>query len=169
MSTMLYGRLLILSRFKRDYDNKCVAICIKCRVSKEYFYSNLKRGKTKSCGCLHKEWIKNVKTIHGETKKTPEYRTWMAMTERCRDKNSSHYKYYGGRGIKVCKRWLGKFGYINFLKDMGRRPKNMYQRQWSIDRINVDRGYSPDNCRWATQKVQQNNKHHGNQYKPHYV
>lgn len=79
--------------------------------------------------------------------KMPEYSAWLAMRQRCYNPKSQRFKYYGGRGIKICSRWLTSFD--NFIEDMGRRPKGK-----SLDRIDVDGDYEPDNCRWATQTEQ---------------
>lgn len=84
-------------------------------------------------------------------KRTPEYRTWCSMRERCRRKSNQDYPRYGGRGIRVCRRWLT---FELFLKDMGPRPSSKH----SIDRIDNDGNYEPGNCRWATTKDQQSNK-----------
>lgn len=82
--------------------------------------------------------------------KTPMYKCWDSMKQRCNNKNGDHYKYYGERGIKVCKRWL-KFE--NFLNDMGERPKGL-----QLERINNNGNYEPSNCKWADRKTQQNNR-----------
>jgi hypothetical protein len=84
-------------------------------------------------------------------KKSAEYRAWQRMKGRCSDKSNNRYEYYGGRGIKVCDEWL-KFE--NFIADMGDRPSSDH----SLDRINVDGNYEPNNCRWATRNEQANNK-----------
>lgn len=92
-----------------------------------------------------------MREYHG-LKKTPEYNSWVAMKGRCYNNNDSHYHRYGGRGIKVCDRWLNSF--INFLDDMGNKPTTKH----SLDRIDNDGDYSPDNCRWVTNIEQGNNK-----------
>jgi hypothetical protein len=85
----------------------------------------------------------------------PLYHTYIGMVNRCLNPNSHSYNYYGGRGIAVCKRWLGKNGFKNFIADMGNKPSPKH----SIDRYpNNDGNYEPSNCRWATQKQQTNNK-----------
>lgn len=90
----------------------------------------------------------------GSYKNNPrEYRSWKNMVARCTDSRHVNYPHYGGRGIKICDRWLGKDGLKNFINDMGTRPDNM-----SLDRIDVDGDYTPENCRWAAQCVQNHNK-----------
>lgn len=115
---------------------------------------NIFKQDTKSCGCAKSKLISESKKKHG-LHNTPEYNSWCSLKSRCKNKNNIQFKDYGGRGIKVCDRWNDKkIGFINFLKDMGRRPSDLH----SIDRINVNGNYEKSNCRWATNLQQANNK-----------
>ncbi len=126
-----------------------------CGVVKEVQRVALLNGKTKSCGCQSRRMIAESRTSHGASTtngRTPEYRAWLAMKNRCSSPKSQQWGNYGGRGITVCERWLNSFE--NFLEDMGPRPGPGY----SLDREDNEKGYSPDNCRWATAKTQLNNR-----------
>ena len=147
-----------IGAIKRHYTYKC-----KCKCGNTILVrgSALLTGNTKSCGCLNKQKGKNillgyqlgmngVKDKNG--KRTAEYNCYLKMKSRCYGLNNAKYKNYGGRGIKVCDRWLNSFE--NFLEDMVLRPSNLH----SIDRINVDGNYEPSNCRWGTISEQASNK-----------
>jgi hypothetical protein len=145
-----YGRLVVLSY---SHSNKGFAIwnCqCDCGNTKIIYGASLKKGLTISCGCYRSEVSKSTAT-HGEARKTKEYRAWSGMISRCNTKSDHRYNQYGGRGIKVCDRW--RHSYENFLADMGRAPSKRH----SIDRINVNGDYHPDNCRWSLPIIQSNN------------
>ena len=125
--------------FKCDCGNESVAQV-----------NNVKRGAVKSCGCL----LKKIHITHGMTN-TFEYNAWHHMKQRCINKSNHAYKNYGGRGITICKRWLN---FENFYKDMGKRPRGM-----SLDRVDNNKGYYKENCRWAT-VVEQNNNMRSNHF-----
>lgn len=127
----------------------------KCGTEKILNGAVLRSGMSKSCGCWNRERLL-TKGTHRHTsqgRQSAEFTIWMGMLDRCRNKNNPAWQYYGGRGIKVCKRWLGPKGFQNFLADMGSRPSGK-----SIDRKNNDGNYTPRNCRWATAAEQARNK-----------
>lgn len=136
---MRFGRLVILEYAGKSYWR----VRCDCGTEKSVMASNFK--KTKSCGCYRDE----IRVTHGMSNHTL-YKRWSAMMERCRNPEHQHFKHYGGRGIRVCERWQ-KFE--NFVEDMGEPPKG-----YTLDRINVDEGYRPDNCRWVDGSTQAKNK-----------
>lgn len=143
-----YGRLTVLSR--EPNQSRSVSWRCRCDCGNEtvVFGSNLHTGNTLSCGCLVKPTLRARK--HGDTG-SAEYWVWTGMHQRCRDPNHVAYHHYGGRGIAVCDRWKT---YANFLADIGRRPSSKF----TLERINNDEGYSPENCTWATWKQQVHNR-----------
>jgi hypothetical protein len=136
-----YGRLTALYRVENPKKNGSIFLFeCECGIKKEIRLMSVKTGRSKSCGCLQKELAANKKITHGNYKYSG-YRSWLAMIYRCTDPKSKDWKYYGGRGIKVCDRWLD---INNFIIDMGERPDGH-----SIDRINPNENYEPKNCKWA--------------------
>jgi len=137
---------------------KVLVKCGECDNIFETLIESLKSKKTISCGCIRKEilskTLSKTKTTHG-LRYNVLYRTWNDMKQRCYNSNHKSYKHYGGRGITVCDKWLGKQGIINFINDMGSKPTPLH----SIDRYpNNDGNYEPNNCRWGTSKQQIHNR-----------
>lgn len=121
-----------------------------CGIVKDIRVGNLVGGTAISCGCYSIELSTNRLTKH-DAYYTPEYSSWSSMVRRCTSPRATSWPRYGGRGIRVCDRWLESFE--NFYADMGVRPEGT-----SIDRINPNGNYEPSNCRWATNKQQRNNR-----------
>ena len=116
---------------------------------------DLQSENTKSCGCYKKEISGKASISHGATiggKPTGTLVSYRTMKQRCYDKNFIEFPRYGARGIAVCDRWLGDAGFINFRNDLGERPNG-----YSIERINVELGYSPENCKWIPKGDQAKN------------
>ncbi len=115
---------------------------------------NLRSGKVKSCGCLAVEAFSNTITKHG-LRYHPLYKVWSNMVQRCTNKKSTNYHRYGGRGIKVCDRWLKSVA--NFIEDM----EDSYSKELELDRKDNDGDYCISNCRFVSNSINQGNKSKG--------
>jgi len=155
-----YGRLTILSiepkfKDKSGYYRQLVKCQCDCGNIKIYRLNDIKSGKTKSCGCLNKEII----TKHNDATKNRQYyyiyQLWRGIIKRCYNKISPSYKHYGSRGIEMYKPWINDYKLFKewILDNLGDRPVT-----YSIDRINVDGHYEPDNLRWADKNTQTQNR-----------
>jgi hypothetical protein len=145
-----FNKLTVIS-FSHIHKQKKMWLCL-CECGNETLVStsNLRNNGTKSCGCLRVIASRALHTKHG-LREHELYSVWCDMKKRCYNVNSVSYKNYGYRGITVCDRWLNSFK--NFLIDMGERPAGM-----TLDRINVDGNYEPNNCRWTTTDIQNVNQ-----------
>ncbi len=163
MKGMKFGRLTVIRRAGFQNRGACWLCRCTCGRIKKIHGDHLRRGYTRSCGCLAKERAsqraKRQFTKHGHVSRniaSPEYYSWKAMIQRCTNSSSPNFERYGGRGITVCKRWR-KFK--NFLTDMGKRPAGK-----TLDRKNVNGNYKPSNCKWATKSEQQFNRRKRNEF-----
>lgn len=149
----VFGRLTVVECLGKRYNTSSLYWRCKCECGNSVIVQgcSLKNGSTQSCGCYAKERASMTHTIHGMSK-FPEYNIWRGMIHRCHDIKDKDYIRYGSRGIHVCDRWRESIK--NFYEDMGPRPKGV-----SIDRIDNDKGYCKENCRWATDREQHINKH----------
>lgn len=150
-----YGRLVVTSEAGRAGDHKLFLCACDCGGDVIVKGTNLRRGATRSCGCLQRELAKNrlsdANKTHGLSYH-PLYWVHHAMHQRCSNPRYPRYADWGGRGIQVCARWSGLYGLTNFVADMGERPVGL-----TLDRRDNDGNYEPDNCQWATPKEQQAN------------
>jgi hypothetical protein len=149
-----FGRLLIvgISRVENESNRKVTYALCACdcsNMTKKLMHS-LTRGTTRSCGCYNLECLTKNKSTHGLSK-SRTYRIWRHMRNRCHLKTHPRYDEWGGRGIKVCDEW--RYSFENFYRDMGEATGKL-----SIDRIDNNKGYYKENCRWATIEQQAQNK-----------
>lgn len=165
------GRLVAISRI----HNKGTRVVWRCHCDCgsvcDVASNDLREGRTTSCGCLQAERTAEANASrkkhghasgkkNGKRQRSPEYRSWASMKNRCHLPTMPNFHLYGGRGISICDRWLGEHGFENFLSDMGPRPEGQ-----TLDRVDTNGNYEPSNCKWSTLSEQAHNRRDTPEYR----
>lgn len=144
-----FGRLSVVEFDSITRHGQAVWRCVcECGTERAVLARSLTTGVTVSCGCYFRDTASKTNLKHGFGR-TKTYNIWRGMIARCTDAATESFKYYGGRGITVCERWMD---YLNFLSDMGECPSGH-----SIERVNNDLSYCPENCKWIPKRLQARN------------
>lgn len=158
ISGQKFGRLTAIRPVERRSNYGVIWLCAcDCGEKTTVPTKMLRSGNTRSCGCIKKEKISRVNYIHGKAHNSRLYNIWVGMRQRCLDPNHKSYKNYGGRGISICNEWNNFEAFEQWALKRGYDAQAAYG-QCTIDRIDVDGNYDPDNCRWVDSKIQANNK-----------
>lgn len=156
-----FGRLTAISKCRSGASGHARWLCkCQCGRTKPMRSSHLLSGVIQSCGCYREENRSRFHFIHGMARSgrvSREFKSWQGMRNRCENPKARGYQNYGGRGIKVCRRWAS---FRAFFADMGRCPPGL-----TLDRRNNDGDYEPTNCRWATRAEQSRNRRPSSQWK----